>query len=167
MRCLAIGFFIVATGAICFAQDSTPSPLISHSDELIRADDPRAIQAHAEIQALIFHMTERWNAHDLAGFMEGLWKSKDFLLVVDAEEVRGWTEVYAAYQRGYPDPNAMGTLVSDHLETQLVSPDVALVFNRWTAHLKGGRVLGTSTMVAHKFSDGWKIISDHSTTLEP
>ena len=167
MRCRAIGLVILVTSAICFAQDST-SPLVAeHTDEPIRADDPRAIQAHTEIQALIFHMSERWNAHDLEGFMEGLWKSKDFLLVVDAEEVRGWTEVYAAYQRGYPDPTAMGTLVSDHLETQLVSQDVALVFNRWTAHLKGGRVLGTSTMVVHKFSDGWKIISDHSTTLEP
>lgn len=167
MRCQAIGFLILVTSAICFAQNSTPPLVTTYTDEPIRADDPRTFQAHTEIQALVFHMTERWNAHDLAGFMEGLWKSNDFLLVVNAEEVRGWTEVYAAYQRGYPDPNTMGTLVSDHLETQLVSPDVALVFNRWTAHLKGGRVLGTSTMVVRKFSDGWKIISDHSTTLEP
>lgn len=137
MRCRAIGLLIFLTSAICFAQDSTPPLVTAHTDEPIRADDPRAIQAHTEIQALIFHMTERWNAHDLAGFMEGLWKSNDFLLVVDAEEVRGWTEVYAAYQRGYPDPSTMGTLVSDHLETQLVNPDVALVFNRWTAHLRG------------------------------
>ena len=167
MRCRTIGLLIFVTSAVCFAQDSTPPLVTAHTDKPIRADDPRAVQAHTEIQALIFHMTERWNAHDLAGFMEGLWKSNDFLLVVDAEEVRGWTEVYAAYQRGYPDPSTMGTLVSDHLETQLVNSDVALVFNRWTAHLRGGRVLGTSTMVVQKFSDGWKIISDHSTTLEP
>jgi ketosteroid isomerase-like protein len=167
MLCRVIGFLIVATSATCFAQDVTPPLVTAHTDEPIRADDPRAIQAHNEIQALVFKMTERWNAHDLAGFMEGLWNSKDFLLVVDAEEVRGWTDVYAAYQRGYPDPSTMGTLVCERLETQLVSSEVALVFNRWTAYLKGGRVLGTSTMVARKFADGWKLVSDHSTTLEP
>jgi hypothetical protein len=38
---------------------------------------------------------------------------------------------------------------------------------RWTLYLKGGKVLGTSSLVVRQFSDGWKVISDHSTTLEP
>jgi hypothetical protein len=41
------------------------------------------------------------------------------------------------------------------------------VVMRWTAYLKGGKILGTSTMVIRKFEEGWKVISDHSTTLEP
>src|ERR1700733_645434 len=109
MLCRVIGFFIVATSAICFAQDATPPLVTAHTDEPIRADDPLAIQAHSEIQALAFKMTDRWNAHDLAGFMDGLWKSKDFLLVVDAEEVRGWNEVYAACHGEYPVLGAMET----------------------------------------------------------
>jgi len=162
-----IGFFIVATNAICFAQDATPPLVTAHTDEPIRADDPRAQRAHDEVQALILKMIDRWNAHDLAGYMAGAWQSKDFLMVIDAEEIRGWTEALAAYQRGYPDPNAMGNVVCDRLETQLITPEVALAVMRWTLYLKGGKVLGTSSLVVRQFSDGWKVISDHSTTLEP
>jgi ketosteroid isomerase-like protein len=167
MRCRIIGLLILATSAICFGQDASQPLVSSRNDDPIKADDPRAIQAHSEVQALIFKMTERWNAHDIAGYMEGVWKSKDFLMVIDGQETRGWAEAAAAYERGYSDTSLMGNLVCDRLETQLMTPELALVVDRWTLYLKGGRVLGTSTMVVRKFADGWKIISDHSTTLEP
>jgi ketosteroid isomerase-like protein len=167
MRCRAIGFLIVATSAICFAQDATPPLVTSHTDEPIRADDPRAIQAHTEIQALILGANERWNAHDIDGFMEGAWKSKDFVMLIDAQEIRGWAEALAAYKRGYSDPSTMGNVVCDRLETQLITPNVGLAVMRWTLYLKGGKVLGTSSIVVRKFADGWKVVSDHSTTLEP
>ena len=154
-------------GLIASAQEAVPPVVIEHTDGPIMANDPRAIQAHAEIQTLVFSMTERWNAHDIEGFMEGSWKSKDFLLVVDAQEIRGWAEALASYQQGYPDRNMMGNLVCERVETQLITPETALVVTRWTLNLRGGKVLGTSTMVGRKFADGWKFISDHSTTLEP
>lgn len=158
---------MVVTSAIGFAQDATSPLVTAHTEEPIRADDPRAIQAHKEIQALIFGANERWNAHDIDGFMEGAWKSNDFLMVIDAQEIRGWAEALAAYKRGYSDPATMGTVVCDRLETQLITSEVALAVMRWTLVLKGGKVLGTSTMVVRKFADGWKVVSDHSTTLEP
>ena len=162
-----IGFLIVAASAICFAQDATPPLATARTDEPIRADDPRSIQAHAEIQALVFYMIDRWNAHDIDGYMEGAWKSKDFLVVVDAEETRGWTENLASYHRGYPDLSMMGSVVCERLETQLITAEVALVVMRWTLYLKGGKVLGTSSMVIRHFAEGWKVVSDHTTTLEP
>ena len=87
--------------------------------------------------------------------------------MVDAQEIRGWAEALATYQRGYSDRSTMGNLICERVETQLITPDTALVVTRWTLYLKGGKVLGTSTMVARNFADGWKFISDHSTTLEP
>ena len=167
MRGWIIGSLFFAINAVCFAQDATPPLVTARTDEPIRADDPRAIQAHSEIQALIFGVNERWNSHDIDGFMEGAWKSKDFVMVVDAQEIRGWTEALAAYHRGYSDPSTMGTVVCERLETQLITPEVALAVMRWTLYLKGGKVLGTSTMVLRKFTEGWKVVSDHSTTLEP
>jgi|ERR1700751_5093663 ketosteroid isomerase-like protein len=167
MRCRTIGLLLLATSAICFAQDAA-SPLISErTDGPIRADDPCAIQAHNEIQKLILTAIDRWNAHDIDGYMEGVWKSKDFVMIIDAQEIRGWAEALAAYKRGYSDPSTMGTVVCEGLESQLVTPEVAFVVMRWTAYLKGGKILGTSTMVIRKFEEGWKVISDHSTTLEP
>jgi uncharacterized protein (TIGR02246 family) len=162
-----ISFLFVATGALCFGQEVPPPPVSANTEETIRADDPRAIEAHEEVQALIFKMTDRWNAHDIAGYMEGVWKSKDYLMVIDGHETRGWAEAYAAYQSGYADSSVMGSLTCDRLETQMMTPELALVVDRWTLYLKGGKILGTSTMVVRKFVDGWKIISDHSSTVEP
>jgi hypothetical protein len=167
MRCPAIGFLIIATSAICFAQDTTPPLVTTHTDGPLRADDPRAIEAHSEIQNLILTAIDKWNAHDIDGYMEGVWKSKDFVMVIDAQEIRGWAEALAAYKRGYADPSTMGTVVCESLESQLVTSEVASVVMRWTLYLKGGKILGTSTMVIRKFEEGWKVISDHSTTLEP
>jgi hypothetical protein len=167
MRIGITGVLFASIGLICSAQEPVAPVVKEHTDEPIRADDPRAIQAHAEIQTLIFGNIERWNAHDIDGFMEGAWKSKDFVMVVDAQEIRGWAEAVAAYHRGYADPNSMGNVVCQGLETQLITPEVALVVMRWTLYLKGGKVLGTSSIVARKFVDGWKVVSDHSTTLEP
>jgi ketosteroid isomerase-like protein len=158
---------MLVTSAIGFAQESTSPLITARTDEPIRADDPRAVQAHNEIQAVILGSNERWNAHDIDGFMEGAWKSSDFVMVIDAQEIRGWAEALAAYKRGYSDPTSMGTVVCDRLETQLITQEVALAVMRWTLMLKGGKVLGTSTMVVRKFTDGWKVVSDHSTTLEP
>ena len=164
-----VGAFILVFLVVLMSSAQEPAPPVvkAHVDDPIQANDPRSVQSHAEIQSLVFSMTERWNAHDLEGFMEGSWKSKDFLLVIDAQEIRGWAEALAAYQRGYADRNMMGNLVCERLETQLITPETALIVTRWTLYLKGGKVLGTSTMVGRKFAEGWKIISDHSTTLEP
>ena len=167
MRCRTIGLLLLFTSAICFAQDAAPPLVSERTDEPIRADDPRAIQSHNEIQHLILTAFDKWNAHDLDGFMDAAWKSKDFVMVIDAQEIRGWAEALAAYKRGYSDPSAMGTVTSEGLETQLVTSEVAFVVFRWTLYLKGGKILGTSTMVVRKFEEGWKVISDHSTTLEP
>jgi ketosteroid isomerase-like protein len=168
MRIGVTAFLLAFLVALLSSAQEPVGPVVKErTDDLMRADDPLSIQAHSEIQALIYRMVDCWNAHDLEGYMDGAWKSKDFLLVVDALEIRGWAEAMAAYQRGYADRNMMGNLVCERVETQLISNDTGLVVTRWTLYLKGGKVLGTSTMVARRFTEGWKFISDHSTTLEP
>ena len=64
---LLLTFLIVLTSS---AQEPVSPVVKEHTDEPILADDPRSIQAHAGNQSLVFRMTERWNAHDLEGFME-------------------------------------------------------------------------------------------------
>jgi hypothetical protein len=163
-----VGFIVViGTSAISFAQETTPPLVTARTDEPIKADDPRAIQAHQEIQALILAANDKWNAHDIDGYMEAAWKSRDFVMVVDAQQIRGWAEVTAAYHRAYPNVDSMGHVVCDRLETQLITPDVALAIMRWSLFLKGGKTLGISSLVVRHFADGWKVVSDHSTTLEP
>ena len=47
----------------------------------------------AEIQQIydiLLKMLDRWNAHDIEGYMETYWKSPELLVVVDAEQFNGW-----------------------------------------------------------------------------
>ena len=39
--------------------------------------------------AVCLKMLDRWNAHDIDGYMEVYWKSPELLVVVDAEQFNG------------------------------------------------------------------------------
>ena len=124
-----------------------------------------------EIYALIATMVDRWNAHDIDGYMETLWKSPDLLYVVDGEEILGWGNLLAAYKRGYPDTAAMGTVKEDRCMIQLMTPDIALVLDWWNASFpnSGHKVYGTTTYNVRRFPapDGWKVIAFHTSFIEP
>ena len=63
-----------------------------------------------QVYQLILRMVDRWNNHDLEGYMASFWKSDDLLTVVESEVHWGWTDLYHYYARGYPDRNLMGQL---------------------------------------------------------
>lgn len=45
-----------------------------------------------QIIALLGRMTERWNAHDIDGYMDVFWRSPDLCYVCNGQEVMGWGE---------------------------------------------------------------------------
>ncbi len=173
MRALTVILSVVVTAAVLTGRGEVALPRVAVNPLVVSIggpgapDGPEATRAAREIQALIFGMTEAWNRHDLAGFMEGIWKDPRTLLVLEAQQFRGWAEAYAAYQRGYADPTSMGQLVCERLETQLLTPEIALCETHWTLHLKGGTTVGQSTLVVRKFAEGWKLVSDHTSVAEP
>jgi len=121
-----------------------------------------------QVAALLARLVERWNAHDIEGYMDGFWNSPDLLIVVEAEEQMGWANVFASYQRGYPDRAAMGTV---HVERTLVQPikdDVAFAMEWWRASFPGSHsVYATTTYLLRKFAEGWKITAAHTSFVEP
>jgi hypothetical protein len=123
-----------------------------------------------QIYALIATMVDRWNAHDIDGYMETLWKSPDFLYVVDGEEILGWGNLLAAYKRGYPDTAAMGTVKEERCMIQLLTSDIALALDWWTATFpsSGHKVYATTTYNVRRFPapDGWKVVAFHTSFIE-
>ena len=117
-----------------------------------------------QIYDILLKMLDRWNAHDIEGYMEVYWKSPELLVVVDAEQFNGWQQLHDSYINGYPDRSAMGFIQPKRIQVKLLKPDLALALTWWSAAFPSSKqqIVGNSTMNLQKFDDGWKIVASHS-----
>jgi ketosteroid isomerase-like protein len=120
-----------------------------------------------QVYAAVLDQVRLWNAHDVEHYMDLFWKSRDLLLVIDGEQIMGWADILAAYQRGYPDRSEMATVTLQRAKIQKLSPDFYLALTWFTFRRRGKDAFSTDTMIFRKFPDGWKVISGHSSFLEP
>jgi uncharacterized protein (TIGR02246 family) len=121
-----------------------------------------------QVYEVLLRMLDRWNAHDIEGYMKVYSKSSDLLVVVDSEEYNGWQQLHDSYVNGYPDRNAMGFIQPKRIQVKLLKPDLALALTWWSLSFPGSKqkVVGNTTMNLQKFEDGWKIIASHTSVPE-
>ncbi len=122
---------------------------------------------YQQIYSLLLTMAQRWNAHDLDGFLNTYWNSPDLLIVVAGEQMKGWADFSGTYHRGYVNREDMGTLNPDRIQIQMITPDVAVALDWWTMQQPIRKVFGTTTATLRKFSDGWKVVLAHTSFVEP
>ena len=117
-----------------------------------------------QIYDILLKMLDRWNAHDIEGYMEVYWKSAELLVVVDAEQFNGWQQLHDSYINGYPDRRTMGFIQPKRIQVKLLKPDLALALTWWSAAFPSSKqeIEGNSTMNLQKFDDGWKIVASHT-----
>jgi hypothetical protein len=121
-----------------------------------------------QIYDVMLKMLDRWNAHDIEGYLDVYWKSPELLIVVDAEEFNGWQPLHDSYLNGYPDRTAMGFINPTRIQVKLLKPDLALALTWWSIEFPTTKqkVIGNTTMNLQKFADGWKVVAAHSSTAE-
>jgi uncharacterized protein (TIGR02246 family) len=117
-----------------------------------------------QVHEVMIKMLDRWNAHDIEGYMETYWKSPELLVVVDSEQFDGWQQLHDSYVNGYPNRIAMGFIQPKRIQVKLLKSDLALALTWWSASFPSTQqtVVGTSTMNLQKFDDGWKIVASHT-----
>jgi ketosteroid isomerase-like protein len=116
----------------------------------------------AEISALLHAQAEAWNKGDIDGYMDGYWKSDSLIFTSGATVQRGWNATIRKYKTSYATREKMGRLEFSDLEISGLSDSSAWVLGRWKllrAHDSPG---GVFTLIVRKFTDGWKIIHDHT-----
>lgn len=108
-----------------------------------------------------------WNHHDLESFMSGYWKSPD-LTFFSTQRTSGWQATLDKYRKTYQSGgHEMGTLEFSDLQVEELSPKAAFVRGSWKLTLSDGKTPhGLFTLVFRKFPEGWKIVHDHSSSLE-
>lgn len=170
IRSLLLGSLCCLPATVIFAQNAPNygtwgfDSIKPSAGQTARSSDPSDYQ---QIYSLLINMADRWNAHDIDGYLAPYWKSPDLLVVVEGEQLRGWADVLSTYHRGYPNLDEMGSAITDRIQIQLVSPDVAVALTWWKVIQKRGPVLGTSTVVFRKIDGNWVIVVLHSSFVEP
>jgi uncharacterized protein (TIGR02246 family) len=117
-----------------------------------------------QVYGILLKMLDRWNAHDIEGYMEVYCKLPELLVVVDAEQFNGWQQLHDSYVNGYSDRSAMGFIQPKRIQVKLLKPDLALALTWWSVTFPSSKqaMVGNSTMNLQKFDDGWKIVASHT-----
>jgi Protein of unknown function (DUF3225) len=121
-----------------------------------------------QVYEVLLKMLDRWNAHDIEGYMGVYWKSPELLVMVDAEQFNGWQQLHDSYFNGYPDRSAMGFIQPKRIQVKLLKPDLALALTWWSVAFPSSKqnVVGNSTMNLQRFNDGWKIVASHTSIAQ-
>ena len=121
-----------------------------------------------QVYELLLKMLDRWNAHDIEGYLEVYWNSPELLVVIDSEQFNGWQQLHDSYLNGYPDRKSMGFIEPGRIQVKLLKPDLALALTWWSISFPTSKrkVVGNTTMNVQKFDDGWRVIASHTSTAE-
>ncbi len=118
------------------------------------------------IKKVLNDQKECWNRQDIEGFMAGYWRSEKMTFSGGGKIARGWQATLDRYKKNYPK-ETMGQLDFRNLEVTLLSDSAAMVLGDFHLTMPERVSEGNFTLVLQKMADGWKVIHDHSSSLEP
>ena len=118
----------------------------------------------AAIRKVLQNQVEAWNRRDLEGFMAGYWNSPALTFFSGATETQGWQATLERYRKKYQATDAeMGKLEMPDIQVEMLGQHSAFVRGRWHLALSNGKQPhGLFTLLFREFSEGWRIIHDHS-----
>ena len=118
-----------------------------------------------EVRAMLKASEAVWNRGDLVTFVTDYEDSAETTFI-GREVVHGGRQaILERYRRGYPTPEAMGTLTFSEIEVRPLADGLALANGKYSLKRTaagGGDATGRFTLVLRKTPAGWKIIHDHS-----
>lgn len=140
--------------------------LSGQKESLGKPDEGRSADRKA-IHAVLEEQQGAWNRGDVDAFLVGYWHSAELTFSGSSGVSRGWDGVLARYKKNYPDRAAMGQLDFSELEFRFLGPDATLVLGRWHLKREKDDIGGVFSLVWQRFPEGWKIIHDHTSAVEP
>ncbi|MFL6214450.1 MAG: YybH family protein [Blastocatellia bacterium] len=115
------------------------------------------------ILTVLDNQVAAWNRRDLEGFMAGYRNSETLSFFSGGTKTSGWNTTLERYRNRYQgEGREMGHLEFIELEVEPLGPDTAFVRGHWNLKMSNGDQGGLFTLIFRKFSDGWKIIHDHT-----
>jgi len=118
----------------------------------------------SKLTAVLMEQQDAWNEGDIEGFMQGYLRSDQLRFASGGDITLGWDETLSRYQKRYSDRAIMGTLKFDIRDVTVLDHDDGLVFGQWTLIRNSDMPTGLFTLHLKKTEDGWKIVSDHTSS---
>jgi ketosteroid isomerase-like protein len=143
-------------------------PLLGQDRVIVSAGSVVSPDVKRAVEQVLLLQQDAWNRHDLDSFMTGYWHSPKLTFFSDAHETSGWEGALARYRNRYQgEGKEMGKLEFSELRIESLGSDAAFVRGAWHLTLSDGKTPhGLFTLVFRKFSDGWKIVHDHTSAAE-
>jgi len=157
-------FSVIFLMIVISAAAQSSEPIVS--DE----DGKNAIKetGRSAIERVLRAQQDAWNRHNLDAFMAGYCNSPELTFFSGAEERHGWQETMDRYKATYASPgHEMGKLEFSGLRIEMLGYDAAFVRGAWGLTMPDGKTPhGLFTLVFRRFTDGWKIVHDHTSAAE-
>jgi len=143
------------------------SAVVVCASTLVGADKSNE-NTKSAVEQVLRMQRDAWNHHDLEGFMTGYWKSPDLTFFSGARQTSGWQGALDRYRKVYQgEGKEMGKLEFSDLGIEPLGTEAAFVRGAWHLTMSDGKTPhGLFTLVFRKFSDGWKIVHDHTSAAE-
>jgi beta-aspartyl-peptidase (threonine type) len=123
--------------------------------------DAKTISA---IRSVMDEQVAAWNRGDIAGFMDGYWRSDETIFISGDSVTRGWQTVLDRYRKGYETREKMGTLSFTEVEIKPINKDTAVAVGRWQLTRVGDTPRGRFTLIFRRVKEGWRIVHDHTSS---
>ncbi|MEM9170100.1 MAG: hypothetical protein AAGC56_10640, partial [Pseudomonadota bacterium] len=119
-RTSAVGRLVGAAPSDAAVAEQTSAKTAANPIPVLR--DARAPRPAPEvIRQVLKAQAAAWNDGDIAGFMEGYWKSPRLRFVSGQTVTRGWESTLNRYRERYGDGDALGQLDFDDLDVTMIS----------------------------------------------
>lgn len=138
---------------------------LSHEKLALMRDEKRI--AEREIRAVLARQVQAWNDGDLERFMRGYWKNDSTVFASGGNVSKGWQEMLARYQRGYPTREKMGQLQFKIMSVELLAKDWAKVLGEWKLTVGTTTPQGLFTLILRRFDKEWRVVHDHTSSAAP
>ncbi len=116
----------------------------------------------SELSAILEKQQDAWNHGDVDSFMQYYDHAETMRFISSQGLMLGYQNLKDRYKNSYPDQESMGKLVFETLEILPVGKDHAYVIGKWTLIRESDQPGGYFTLLFAKTTDGWRIISDHT-----
>lgn len=154
---------------IHFLNWTIASALLLAGAVLVVAQTPSRPRVNAQrergrIMAVMNAQAEAWNRGDVAGYMDGYWRSSKTTFVSGDTITRGWQTVLDRYRKSYNTREKMGTLAFTEVEITILNPTTAVALGKWELTRANDHPHGYFSLIFRKVKAGWRIVQDHTSS---
>lgn len=119
-----------------------------------------------QLHGILATQQAAWNRGDIPAFMQAYWNSPELTFSSGGKTTRGWQATLDRYTKRYPDRATMGVLNFESLESYQLDTNAAMTLGVWKLD-RDNPAEGNFSLVWKKIDGQWKIVHDHSSSLQP